>query len=90
LHHKETLLGAWRASWRLLGVLGNSPTPPWVFSSIHGGFFPFLGLERKMGCELEMKMQMEAKLEHGVVAKNLGRGLASSLWFPFLPHLFDL
>ena len=43
LHNRETLLGAWRASWRLLGVLGNSPTPPSVFSSIHGGFFPFWG-----------------------------------------------
>jgi len=40
-HDRETLLGAWRASWRLLGVLGSSLTPPWVFSSIHGGFLPF-------------------------------------------------
>jgi len=46
-------LGAWRAFWRLLGVLGISPTPPWVFS-IHDGF----PLERKMGCELEMETRM--------------------------------
>jgi len=37
----ETLLEAWKTSWRLLGVLGNSSTPPWVFSSIHGDFSPF-------------------------------------------------
>jgi len=29
-------------------------------------------------------------LEHGAAAKNLGRGLASSLWFPSLPYLSNL
>jgi len=36
------------------------------------------------------RREWEAQLEHGAVAKNLGRGLASSLWFPFLPYLFNL
>jgi len=40
LHDRETLLGAWKASWRLLGVLGSSHTTHWVFSFIHGGFHP--------------------------------------------------
>jgi len=71
-------------------VLGNSPTPHWVFSSIHGGFFPFLGLERKMGCELEKEIRMGGTIGACSIAKNLGRGLASFLWFPFLPYLFDL
>ena len=48
---------------RLLGVLGSSPTPPWVFSSIHGGFSPLYGLERKMGCDWEMETQMGGTLE---------------------------
>jgi len=32
----------------------------------------------------------EAQLEHVATAKNLGRGLAYSLWFPFLPYLSNL
>jgi len=51
-------------SHSLLGLLLHS----WLFS-------PVLGLERKIGCELEM----ETRMEHGVVVKNLGRGLAYSL-----------
>ncbi|KAG2407732.1 uncharacterized protein HKW66_Vig0025540 [Vigna angularis] len=32
---------AWKGSWRLFGMLRSSPSPPWVFSFIHGGFSPF-------------------------------------------------
>jgi len=90
LHDKETVLSGWRASWSLLRVLGNSHTPPWVFSSIHGGFPPFWGWRGRWVANLRWRLEWEAQLEHGVLAKNFGRGLASSLWFPFLPYLFNL
>jgi len=90
LHNRETLLGAWRASWRLLGVLGNSPTPPWVFSSIHGGFSPFWGWRGRWVTNWRCWCEGETQLEHGAAAKNLGRGLASSFWFPSLPYLSNL
>jgi len=85
-HNRETLLGAWRASWRLLGVLGNSPTPPWVFSSIHGGFSPFWGWRGRWVTNWRCWCEGEAQLEHGAAAKNLGRGL--HLLFGF--HLFPI
>ena len=47
-HDRETLLGAWRASWRLLGVLGSSSTPLWVFSFIHD-VFPTFGVGEEDG-----------------------------------------
>jgi len=71
-------------------VLGNSHTPPWVFSSIHGGFSSFLELERRWVANWRWRCEWEGQLEHGAVAKSLARRLASSLWFPFLPYLFNL
>jgi len=50
LHDREILLGAQRAFWRLLRVLGSSSTPSWVFSSIHGDFSP-IGVGEENGLQ---------------------------------------
>jgi len=49
--------------------LGSSPTPPWVFSSIHGGF-PSFGVGEEDRCKLEMETRMRDtnrawSMEHG-------------------------
>jgi len=45
-----------RGPWRLFGVLGSSPTPPWVFN-LHPLCFPLLGLMRERIYGLEVLMR---------------------------------
>jgi len=75
-----------RDSWRLLGVLGNSPFSflslllhPWRF-------YPFWVGEDDGLQNWRRRCEWEAQLEHEAVFKNLGRGIVSTLWFQFLPY----
>jgi len=75
-----------RGSWRLLGVLGNSPFSflgfllhPWRFYSFWVGEDDGLQNWRR-------RCEWEVQLEHGAVFKNLGRWIVSNLWFKFLPY----
>jgi len=71
--------GVGKLSHSSLGLLLHS----WWFS-------PFWGWRGRWIAIGRWRHKWEAQLEHGVAAKNLGGGLASSLWFPFLPYLFNL
>jgi len=84
-HNRETLLGAWRASWKLLGVLGSSPTSPWVFSSIHDGFPPF-GVGEEDGLQIggiDVKGRHNWSMEQ--LLRTLGEGLHLLFGLYFFP-----
>jgi len=70
-------------------MLGSSTTPPWVFN-LHPWCFPPFGVDEGEDLQIGGVGEGEAQLEHGAFFKNFGKGLASSLWFPPLPFLFNL
>ena len=83
-HDRETFFSVWRASWRMLGVLGSSPIPPWVFSSIHGCFPPF-GVGEEDGLLLG---DGDANGRHNWSIEWLSRILGNCLHLLFGFHVF--
>jgi len=69
----------------LLGVLGISPTPPWVFSSIHGDF-PFFGVGEEDGLRIgdgDANGRRNWNMEQ--LPRTLEEGLHLLLGFHFFP-----
>jgi len=73
-----------RGSWRLLGVLENSSFS-FLGLLLHPWRFYLFWVREDDGLQSwRQRCQWEAQLDHEAIVKNLGRRIASTLWFQFL------
>jgi len=79
-HDFSPLRATERGPWRLFGKLSHSSLG---FQSPSMVFFPFWGWWERGFTNWRCWCEGEVQLEHGTTVKNLGKGLTSSLWFPF-------